>query len=119
MMKPPPPLLLAAVIAVAAAPLSYGFAPTCSSISKPPILLSTTELHSVPNSLDTFTSGLASIARIKYGVSVDPEGISMNGPGAKYLPKVKKLYDIENDRDCRRVREVSLQELNGPEFPMS
>lgn len=29
----------------------------------------------------------------------------MNGPGAKFLPKIKKLYDIENSRECRRVRE--------------
>lgn len=61
-----------------------------------------TELKSVPNSFDTLTSGLASIARIKYGVSVSPEGIS-NGPEAK--ASIKKLYDIENNRECRRVRE--------------
>lgn len=29
----------------------------------------------------------------------------MVGPAASFLPTLKKLYDVENDRDCRRVRE--------------
>jgi anaphase-promoting complex subunit 7 len=88
------PFLL--LVVAATAPCSNGFAPPSSS-NKPRTLL-----NSVPNSFDTLTSGLASIARIKYGVSVSPKGIS-NGPVAK--ASIKKLYDIENDRECRRVRE--------------
>ncbi len=88
------------LVVAATAPCSKGFAPPSSSnINK---ARTYTEIKSVPNSLDTLTSGLASIARIKYGVSVSPEGIS-NGPVAK--ASVKKLYDIENNRKCRRVRE--------------
>ena len=90
-------LLLAAVVAH----LSYGFAPPhpISSINTPE-----KGLFSIPTSLDTLTSGFASIARIKYGVTV-AEGISMDGPSAKFLPKIKKLYDIENSKECRLVRE--------------
>jgi len=101
-------LLLAAAVAATAAPVSWAFAPPRSSsrnnavVNTPPYH---TALQSVPNSLDTLTSGLASIARIKHGVSIDSKGISMNGPGAKFLPKIKKLYDIENSRECRVVRE--------------
>ena len=29
----------------------------------------------------------------------------MSGPAAPLLPVLKELYDVENDRDCRRVRE--------------
>ena len=89
------PFLLLVVAATAQS--SNGFAPP-SSTNKPRSIV-----KSVPNSLDTLTSGLASIARIKYGVSVSPEGIS-NGPVAAKA-SVKKLYDIEHDRECRRVRE--------------
>lgn len=32
-------------------------------------------------------------------------GISSVGPAASFLPACKKLYDIENNRDCRAVRE--------------
>ena len=66
----------------------------------------TTELPSVPTPLDTLTSGLASVSRLPRGVSVVPgDGVSMSGPAAPLLPVLKKLYDVENDRDCRRVRE--------------
>lgn len=99
------PLLLA--VAAAAAPIAWGFAPPPPPISNNNNINThhTSVLHSVPNSFDTLTSGLASIVRIKHGVSVDSEGISMSGPGAKFLPKIKKLYDIENSRECRLVRE--------------
>jgi hypothetical protein len=64
------------------------------------------ELSSVPTPLDTFASGLASISRLPRGVSVVPgDGVSMSGPAASFLPVLKKMYDVENDRDCRRVRE--------------
>ena len=52
---------------------------------------------SVPNPLDTLTSGLASIVRMPGGVTV-----SSSQEGG---PTLKVLYDIENDAACRRVRE--------------
>jgi glutaredoxin len=55
---------------------------------------------SIPNPLDTLTSGLASVCRIPNGVSVTDEALN--------LPtsiQFQKLYDIENSADCRRVRE--------------
>ncbi|KAL7466965.1 hypothetical protein ACHAXS_007235 [Conticribra weissflogii] len=64
-----------------------------------------TNLNSLPTSLDTLTSGLASISRIQYGVTVSPDRVSLTGPAAFYLPKLKILYDVENSRACRSVRE--------------
>ena len=32
-------------------------------------------------------------------------GIASNGPASKFLPTIKKLFDIENSRECRLVRE--------------
>lgn len=55
---------------------------------------------SIPNSFDTLASGLASICRLLNGVSVTP-GIA---PSAGY--RLLKLYDIENSRSCRSVRET-------------
>lgn len=66
---------------------------------------SSTNLNSLPTSLDTLTSGLASISRIQYGVTVAPNRVSLTGPAAFYLPKLKILYDVENSRACRSVRE--------------
>lgn len=66
---------------------------------------SATVLRSIPNSIDTFASGLASIARLPRGVTVSKEGVSLIGPAAPFLPKIKKLYDVENKRECRTVRE--------------
>ncbi|KAL7529358.1 hypothetical protein ACHAWF_002946 [Thalassiosira exigua] len=65
----------------------------------------TTRLRSVPSSLDTLTSGLASMSRLPRGVSVSPDGISSAGPAASFLPVLKELYDVESDRECRTVRE--------------
>ena len=53
---------------------------------------------SVPNGLDTLTSGLASIARLPYGVTVSENAIGQDS-------RLVQLYDIENSRDCRLVRE--------------
>jgi hypothetical protein len=65
-----------------------------------------TELSSVPNQFDTFASGLASMSRLPRGVSVSPDdGISMSGPAAAFLPVLRRMYDVENDRHCRSVRE--------------
>uniref|UniRef100_A0A7S2HKC8 GST N-terminal domain-containing protein n=1 Tax=Helicotheca tamesis TaxID=374047 RepID=A0A7S2HKC8_9STRA len=61
----------------------------------------TTLQMSIPNAFDTFTSGLASIARLPFGVTVS-EDISTATAAA---PRLLKLYDIENSKDCRTVRE--------------
>ena len=58
---------------------------------------------SVPNGLDTLTSGLASIARLPYGVTVSENVISQDVSGD--MPRLVQLYDIENSRECRLVRE--------------
>lgn len=92
------------LIAAAAAALPvFGFNP--SQVSNNIHRQYATALHSVPNSFDTLTSGLASIARIKYGVSVNSNVVSSDGPASKFLPSIKKLYDVENSRKCRMVRE--------------
>lgn len=57
---------------------------------------------SVPNSLDTLTSGLASIVRVgDNGLA----GVTVRDDTEKNLVRLNKLYDIENSRDCRVVRE--------------
>lgn len=57
-------------------------------------------LHmSVPNTIDTFTSGLTSICRLPKGITV-----SSNAPLQSNI-RLLKLYDIENLRSCRSVRE--------------
>ncbi|KAL9184975.1 hypothetical protein ACHAXT_002752 [Thalassiosira profunda] len=100
-------------------PPARGFAPETAATHSthqvrraPPVVLpssrppshTSTQLQSVPTSLDTLTSGLASIARLPYGVTVSG-GVSSAGPAASFLPQIKELYDVENDRDCRKVRE--------------
>jgi glutaredoxin len=54
---------------------------------------------SVPNSFDVFTSGLASIFRLPNGVTVSNNVISNN------KIRLVKLYDVENSKTCRPVRE--------------
>jgi anaphase-promoting complex subunit 7 len=51
---------------------------------------------SVPNSLDTLTSGIASAFRFSRGVTASP---------IKKEPRLMELYDVENDSACRAVRE--------------
>ena len=64
-----------------------------------------TKLYSVPNFLDTFTSGLASICRLPNGVTVvKPSSTASSSDGP--TPKLLKLFDIENSRECRSVREI-------------
>jgi glutaredoxin len=59
-----------------------------------------TRLHmSVPNALDTLTSGFLSILRMPSGVTVSPD----IKPKAEI--RLMKLYDIENSRACRNIRE--------------
>ena len=96
------------VLAAGLLQLAWGFAP----LSLSPLVdtycnraeSKSTRLYSIPTSFDTLTSGLASIARLPNGVTV-AGGISTSGPASKFLPKIRKLYDIENDIDCRAVRE--------------
>ena len=59
------------------------------------------KLHmSIPNVLDTATSGFASIARLPFGTNaISPSSSGEN----KY--RIKALYDIEQSKDCRQVRE--------------
>jgi len=60
------------------------------------------ELHmSIPNSLDTLTSGLASIARLPFGVDVTATAADANSDSFH----ISKLYDVESSRECRLVRE--------------
>ncbi|GKY92517.1 hypothetical protein MPSEU_000222000 [Mayamaea pseudoterrestris] len=65
-----------------------------------------TTLASVPNPIDTFTSGIASICRLPNGITVRPESSNSNSN-----IKLLRLYDIENSRACRTVREL-LTELD-------
>ena len=51
---------------------------------------------SVPNPLDTLTSGLASTCRFARGVTAVP---------TNKQPRLIRLYDVENDSACRAVRE--------------
>ena len=85
--------------------LAWGFAPPDHYFCRCSPSHISTHLHSVPTSLDTLTSGLASITRLPHGVTVSPGGRSTSGPASKFLPQILKLYDIENDRNCRLVRE--------------
>ena len=58
-----------------------------------------TTLYSIPNAFDTATSGILSILRLPKGVTVDPS--ARTNPSVRLL----ELYDVENDRECRAVRE--------------
>jgi len=62
-----------------------------------------TKLHSVPTALDTLASGLASIVRVSEnglaGVTVAPNVKAQSDIGLT-------LYDVENSKDCRLVREL-------------
>jgi glutaredoxin len=57
---------------------------------------------SIPNPLDTLTSGIASICRLPKGVTVIDKAALTTEPS----PKLKALYDIENSPTCRKVREL-------------
>jgi anaphase-promoting complex subunit 7 len=59
-------------------------------------------LHSVPDPLDTLTSGLASIARFPGGVTVLENAYAIP---VNRKPKLRQLFDIENSPACRKVRE--------------
>eukprot|EP00536_Pseudo-nitzschia_multiseries_P007975 jgi/Psemu1/256775/estExt_Genewise1Plus.C_1930042 len=64
---------------------------------------------SVPNSLDVLTSGLASIFCLPRGVTVtsspSPSPSSSTTAIEDSATRIVKLYDIENSRTCRTVRE--------------
>ena len=91
--------IAAVVAAVLALPQAASFSPTARHphiqqrrpTSAPALSMS------VPNSFDTLTSGFASIARLPFGVTVSSD--------AKRNLTISLLYDVENDMDCRLVRE--------------
>lgn len=75
---------------------------------------------SIPNSLDTLTSGLASISRLPFGTIVslpittssttsssdDTAQITADNSGTVAAPlQILRLYDMEGNSDCRLVRE--------------
>jgi len=60
---------------------------------------------SVPDSFDTLTSGLASIARLPFGVTVSSDAQRLQGSAADADLAIATLYDVENDPECRSVRE--------------
>lgn len=55
---------------------------------------------SIPTAIDTVTSGFCSIARLPFGTNVISPS---SGEGNKY--RIKALYDIEQSKECRQVRE--------------
>lgn len=58
---------------------------------------------SIPNAIDTFTSGIASICRLPKGTTVR---LPVPGKAVIDPPRLKELYDIENSLSCRKVREL-------------
>lgn len=64
-----------------------------------------TALRSIPNALDVLTSGLATIARLNRGVTVDPKVLAAASSANSSLVVLKELYDVENNPASRRVRE--------------
>lgn len=93
-------LWLAALLAVGRAPSADCFTTVPADISRDPQRASALQM-SVPNAFDTLTSGLASIARLPYGVTVSETAKALQDDS----PRLVQLYDVENDRDCRKVRE--------------
>ena len=61
-----------------------------------------TRLDSIPNALDTITSGLASICRLPHGITVDSNAFL---PNEQDGIRLRKLYNVENCNSCRLVRE--------------
>jgi glutathione S-transferase len=98
---------LAALLGYHLLGLSVGFVapralphPCSSAVQRP-----SSRLHmSVPNPLDTLTSGLASICRMPSGTSVDRAVVGRD-ESLDTRPVLKRLYDVENSRSCRLVRE--------------
>jgi anaphase-promoting complex subunit 7 len=98
-----------------------GYHSTCSGRFPDMKKTSSTSLcMSIPTFLDTLTSGLASICRLPNGVSVDVDAIDIDRRASRgeYFAVVPKqpyseqprarlveLYDVENHRECRKVRE--------------
>ncbi|CAB9509571.1 Monothiol glutaredoxin [Seminavis robusta] len=78
--------------------------PTSSTIT------TTTQLYSIPDPLDTLTSGLASICRLPHGVTAVETPPTPDGQ-LDLLPRFAQLWDVENSADCRAVREL-LTELD-------
>ena len=66
------------------------------------LALSPAPIFSVPNIMDTLTSGLASMGRLSRGITVMDESNLIRKENADVLI----LYDAEGDANCRAVREV-------------
>ena len=60
-----------------------------------------------PDEIDTLTSGLASVSRLPYGITVAPElsGSSASPPVRPHSSKIQ-IYQFEGCPFCRRVREA-------------
>ncbi len=56
---------------------------------------------SIPNNFDTATSGFASIARLPFGTTT----VLPATDDQKERIRIKALYDIEQSKECRQVRE--------------
>jgi hypothetical protein len=83
--------------------LCQSFAFQRPSHSHQKVRLDSLQLSSVPNPLDTLTSGLASIVRVgENGLA----GVTV-ASNTKAADDIRlKLYDIENSRSCRVIREL-------------
>ena len=79
-------------------PVVLGFFPTFGVQPRK----SLSPCQSVPDPIDTVTSGLASICRLPAGVTVKDSALQV--PEDK-RPALKQLYDVENSQECRKVRE--------------
>lgn len=81
---------------------------------------SSSSLNSIPNAFDTLTSGLASICRLPFGVTVDSSvsngssatststattSTTSTSTSTSTTTDILTLYDVENDPNCRLVRE--------------
>jgi anaphase-promoting complex subunit 7 len=87
--------LYAAAAPAAAFLLGKSCTTTASPTSSSPVRV----FMSVPNPVDTLTSGIASVCRMPGGVSVS------SAPLVSQTIVLKELYDVENSRECRAVRE--------------
>jgi len=84
---------------ILAAPFAHAFTTGGAPMVTRSVTTRTQQLYmSVPNPLDTLTSGLASVCRFTKGVTAAVTS-------KKQLPRLMQLYDVENDSACRTVRE--------------
>ena len=83
-----------------ALPAAHGFTGAPMFYSRSSAARPQQQLHmSLPNPLDTLTSGLASVCRFSRGVT------AAKARKNKKQPRLMQLYNVENDSACRAVRE--------------